>query len=145
MFSSYGFTIFGKIFAYVTVSWSNHRGSHIPSSWMVHAGCVFVAGIRPSRTWMSGSFESVRWNACEHRLDLSLCSHLKEFGGNGVRNHVNSKGKIPFIGCSEKDWTHNTELRRTENLTHYQLSYSSPQVEFKIDRSLNQFTCKHLS
>ena len=30
-----------------------------------------------------------------HRLDLGLYSHPKEFGGNGVRTHVNSKGKIP--------------------------------------------------
>ena len=37
--------------------------------WM-RAGCVFVAGIHPSRTWMSGSFESVRWNACVHRLGI---------------------------------------------------------------------------
>ena len=44
---------------------------------MVRAGCVFVAGIHPSRTWTSGSFESVRWNACVHRLD----SHPKEFLG----------------------------------------------------------------
>ena len=51
---------------------SNHWGSHIPSSWVVHAGCVFVAGIHPSRTWMSGSLESVQWNACEHRLDLGF-------------------------------------------------------------------------
>ena len=36
----------------------------MPSSWMVHAGCVFVAGIHPSRTGMSGSFESKQWNAC---------------------------------------------------------------------------------
>ena len=28
----------------------NRRGSHILSSWMVHAGCVVVAGIHPSRT-----------------------------------------------------------------------------------------------
>ena len=28
---------------------SNHRGSHIQSSWMVHVGCIFVAGIHPSR------------------------------------------------------------------------------------------------
>ena len=69
--------------------------SHIPSSWMVRAGCVFVAGIHPSRTWTSGSFESVRWNACVHRLDLGLYSHPKEFLGNGVWTHVNSKGKIP--------------------------------------------------
>ena len=44
---------------------------------------------------MSGSFESVRWNACVHRLDLGLYSHPKEFWGNGVRTHVNSKGIIP--------------------------------------------------
>ena len=54
---------------------------------MVHAGCVFVAGIHPSRTWMSGSFES----ACVNRLDIGLYSHPKEFLGTGVRTHVNSK------------------------------------------------------
>ena len=37
---------------------------------------------------MSGSFESVQWNACVHRLDLSLFSYPKEFLGKGVRNHV---------------------------------------------------------
>ena len=74
---------------------SYHRGSYILSSWMVHAGCVSVAGIHLSRTWMSGSFESVHWNACVHRLDLGLYSHPKEFWGNGVRTHVNSKRKIP--------------------------------------------------
>ena len=42
---------FGEIFAYVTVSFSsNHRGSHIPSSRRMQTGCVFVAGIHPSRT-----------------------------------------------------------------------------------------------
>ena len=46
---------------------------------MVRAECVFVAGIHPSRTWTSGSFESVRWNACVLRLDLGLYSHPKEF------------------------------------------------------------------
>ena len=45
---------------------------------------------------MSGSFESVQWNSCVRRLDLGLYFHLKEFWGNGVRSHVNSKGKIPF-------------------------------------------------
>ena len=33
-------------------------------------------------------------NVCVHRLDLGLCSHLKEFLGNGVRTHANSQGKI---------------------------------------------------
>ena len=27
-------------------------------------------------------FQSVRWNACVHRLDLGLYSHPKEFWGN---------------------------------------------------------------
>ena len=62
---------------------------------MVHAGCVFVVAIHPSRKWMSGSFESVQWNACVHRLDLCLYSHQKEFWGNGVGTHINCKVKIP--------------------------------------------------
>ena len=49
---SLGLTTFVEIFAYVTGLFfflSNHRGSHILSSWMVNAGCVFVAGIHRSR------------------------------------------------------------------------------------------------
>ena len=91
---SLGFTILVEIFAYVTIFYSNQWGSHIPSLWMVCAGCVFVAGIHPSRIWMSGSFESVQWSVCVHRLVLGLYSHPKELLGNGVRTHVNSKGKI---------------------------------------------------
>ena len=47
---------------------------------MVHAGCTFVTGIHPSRTWMSGSLESVRWDTCVHRLELGLYIR-KSFGG----------------------------------------------------------------
>ena len=72
--------------------------NHIPSLWMVHDRCVFVAGIHPFRTWTLGSFESMLWNACLHRIDLCLYSHLKEFLGTGVRTHVSSKGKIPSTG-----------------------------------------------
>ena len=57
---------------------------------------------------MSGSFESVRWNACEHRLDLGLHSHPKEFWGNGARTHVNSKGKI---SCAGKNLPRGTEIQ----------------------------------
>ena len=96
---------------------------------MVHAGRVFIAGIHLSSTWTSESFESVRWNACEHRLDLGLYSHPAEFMGNGVRNHVNSKGKIPSTRRSEKGRTCDAALRRTANPIHYRLSYSSPVCE----------------
>ena len=95
---SLGFTVSGEIFAYVTIFKSSHWGSYVLSSWMVHPGFVFVAGSQLSRTWMSGSFESVRWNARVHRLDLSLYSNLKEIWGNGLRTHVNSKGKIHSTG-----------------------------------------------
>ena len=62
---------------------------------MVRAWCVFVVSNHQSRTWMSGSLESMRWNACVHRPYLGLHSHLKKVLGNGVRGHVNSKVKIP--------------------------------------------------
>ena len=54
---------------------------------MVRAGCVSVAGIHPCRTWMSGSFESVRQKC--------MCAQNGPWLGNGVRTHVNPKGKIP--------------------------------------------------
>ena len=52
---SLGFTMFGEVFVYVTgflllLLLSNHRGSHIPSLWMMHARCIFVASIHLSRT-----------------------------------------------------------------------------------------------
>ena len=108
----------------------NPQNWGIPSSWIVHAGCLFAAGIHSARTWMSGSFESARWNAYVHRLDLGLYSHPKEFWGNGVRTRVNSKGKIrstgniPFKGvsnpgrCIKRDSEPNTlqtELLRPSN------------------------------
>ena len=84
---------------------------------MVRAGCVFVAGIHPSRTWTSGSFESVRWNACVHRLDLGLYSHPKEFWGNGVWTQVNSKGKIPSTGkCPQRSIEPTTLWQRAHAL-----------------------------
>ena len=90
---SLGFTILGEISAYVAFFKSNHRGSHIPPLRMLHTGCVLVAGIHPSRTRMSGSFESVRWNTCVRKLGLGLYSDPREFWGNGVRTHANFKEK----------------------------------------------------
>ena len=43
---------------------------------------------------MSGPFESVQWNACVHRLDLSLYSHLKVFEGKESEPMV-TQGKDP--------------------------------------------------
>ena len=105
---------------------------------MVHAGCVFYCWHSPSRTWMSGSFASVRWNACVHRLNLSFYSHPKEFWRNGVRTHVNSEVKIPFTGkilprgvsnpwcCIKQDSEPNTLLT----------SYSGPSWSFDLSLPL---------
>ena len=94
----------------------------------LYAGCVFIAGIHPSRTWMSESLESVRLNACVHRLDLGLYSHSKEFGGNGARIHVNSKGKNPLYQkkISEEDRTHDAASSRTASPTHNQWAIPAP-------------------
>ena len=119
---------------------SKHWGN-IPSSWMVHAGCVFVSSIYPSRTWMSGSFESVRWNACVHRLDLGLYSHPKELLGNGVRADVNSKGKIPSTGGSRESRTCDAASRRTASPTHYRLSYSGPPPTVSLPYQHTKLWC----
>ena len=64
---------------------------------------------------MSGSFESVRWNACVHRLDLGLYSYPKEFWGNGVITYVTPREKSPLLEkfSSEEDRTHNAASSRT--------------------------------
>ena len=86
---------------------------------------------------MSGSFESVRWNACVHRLDLGLYSHPKEFLGNGVRTSVNSQGENPSTG-------NNFPQSRMQPATLYQTgqrghilstSYSGPRSVSRLARS----------
>ena len=119
---------FGEIFAYVTVFWSSHRDSHIQSLWMVHVGCVFDVGIHLSKTWMLGSFESVPWNACVHRLDLNLYSHLKEF---------HSKGKILCTRGLKQDRICDAASCRTASPTYYRLSYSGPG----LPTDLTPFIC----
>ena len=96
--TSLRFTTLADTLAHVTVfnKKSKHRGSLIPSSWMVHAGCVFVAGIHSSRAWLSGSFQSVWSNACVHRLDLGLYSHPKEFYGMESEPMLTPKEKSPL-------------------------------------------------
>ena len=99
---------------------SNHRGSHTPSLWMVHAGCVFVAGIHHLG------------HECQDILSMCDGMHVytdqtsvyntlirKSFGGNGVRMCVNSKGKIPSAGDSEEGGTRRATSRKTVSPTHY--------------------------
>ena len=86
---------------------------------------------------MSGSFWSVQWNACVHRLDLGLYSHPKEFRGNGVRNYVNSKGPIPSTGGSEEVGTRDAASRRTANATLLTELFQPPLLTFHFFKYVN--------
>ena len=104
---------------------------------MVHAGNVFLAGIHPSITWMSGSFKSMRWNACVYRLHLSLYFHPKEFLGMESEPMLSATEKSPLpesqrrvkparlhqAGQPAQHTTHWAPSRRTASPTHYPLSY----------------------
>ena len=76
---------------------SNHWSSHNESSWMVHAGCVFVAGIHPSK--MSARMFWVCAMECMYAKIIPWFTLSSErISGKWVRTHVTSKGKIPLTG-----------------------------------------------
>ena len=79
---------------------------------------------------MSTSLESVQWNACVHKLDLSVYSHSKAILGNEFRTHVNSKRKILSTGkfSSEEDWTQGAASNRAASPTHCQQTIPAPFI-----------------
>ena len=74
---------------------------------------------------MSGSFESVQWNACVHSVDFSLSSE-RVLGRMDLETMSTVRVKIPSTKDSEEGRTHNAASHRTASPTHYQLSYSGP-------------------
>ena len=73
---------------------------------------------------MSGSFESVRWNARVQRLDLRLYSHPTEFWGNGVKTHANSKGKKLSARSSRR--IESTMLHHTGQQSQHTTNWAIP-------------------
>ena len=59
--------------------------------------------------------------------------------GNGVRTHVNSKGKIPSTRDSEEGGTHDAASCRTMNPTHYKLSSSDSALTPRVAEVLSGF------
>ena len=55
---------------------------------------------------------------CEQTRPWFILSSEKVLG-NGVRIHVNSKGKNPSMGISEADQTHDATSHRTASPRHY--------------------------
>ena len=45
---------------------------------------------------MSGAFESVGWNACDHRLDLSLYLIRKSLGGMELESLLTAREISPL-------------------------------------------------
>ena len=78
---------------------------------------VFVTGIHPSRIWMLGSFESVRWNACVHRWTAIYALIRKSFGGMESEPMLTPREKSHLPEkFSEKDQTHNAAWLADSNL-----------------------------
>ena len=72
---------------------------------MVRAGFVSVANIHPSRTWMLFWVFAVECICAQTGPRFILLS--ERIVGNGVRTHVNSKGKVPSTrwfrgGCNSR-------------------------------------------
>ena len=77
---------------------------------------------------MSGSFESVRWNACVHRLDLSFTLIQKSFRGMELEPMLTPRGKSPLLEklSPEEDRTNDAVQSRTVSPTHYQQAIPAP-------------------
>ena len=91
----------------------------------VYARCAVVARIYPSRTWMSGSSQSMWGHARVHRLDLGLYSHTKE---ETESEPMLTPWKIPSTRGSEEGLVYNLTLHRTASPTHHRLSSSGPAI-----------------
>ena len=127
---SLGFTIFGWDFC-VCDRFLNPTIKVV--TFRLRGWCVLgvsVAGIHPPRTRTSGSFESVRWNACAHRLDLGLYSHPKEFlGGMEFEPMLTPREQSPlpenFPRGGSNPW------RCGQRAQTLPTSYSGPQTWFQ--------------
>ena len=80
-----------------------------------------------------------RMNACVHRLDLGLYSHRKEFWGNGIRTHANSKGKIPSTGKkSPQRKIEPTTLHQAEQRAQHTSNWAIPAPISTVNPSICQ-------
>ena len=105
----------------------------------LHGWCMLGLFLLPAFTHLGQDFSNPcdRMQVC--RLDLGLHTYPKEFWGNGVRTHVNSKGKIASTGGSDEDQIRTAASCRTASPTHYQLSYSGPRSR-SIKTSITQYS-----
>ena len=77
---------------------------------------------------MSGSFESVGWTVCVHRLDFSYSLIQKSFGGMESEPMLTPRENPLYLQkfSPEEDQTPNAASSRTASPTHYQQAISAP-------------------
>ena len=92
---SLGFTSFGESFPY-------DRCLFQPKivTFHLHGWCVLGVFLLPVLTCL-GCFESMRWNACVHRPDLSLYSH-PSFGGMESEPMLTPRDKSPLLQAQRR-------------------------------------------
>ena len=106
---------------------SNYRGSHIPSSWMVHAVlCCWHSTVKDMKVrvfWVC-VMESI---SAQTRPQFILSPERVSWGM--VSEPMITPMEIsPLLEGSNKSQTHNAESPRTASQTNYWLSYSSPPL-----------------
>ena len=113
---------------------------------MVHAGCVFDAALHPSRTWMSGPLESVRWSC--RRISVALRPRNKQHVVVGCltsQQHASiSQGRI----CSDNSTCCHTEKEvadPTFHLTQSQYTDTGPTSPSADPRTPGDWQGSHWS
>ena len=101
-----------EIFAYVTGFFFFNPTIEVVT-FRLRGLCMLGVFLLPAFTRLGHECQDL-FDCYVHRLDLGLYSHSKEFWGNGVRTHVNSKGIIHSTGKKSPQ-------RRIEPTTLHQL------------------------
>ena len=99
---------------------------------MVHAERVFVAGIHPSRTWMSGFLSPCDgMHVCTDKTSVYTLVR-KSFGGLESEPMLTPNSLCRKKFSLEEDRTHDAASSRTASPTHYQLAIPAPTPPSRV-------------
>ena len=124
-----------RFFAYVTVFNPNQWGSHIPSSWMVHARCVFCCWHSPVWDMNVRIFWGCTMDRkCAQIRPRFILSCEKSLGGMESEAMLTPREKSPLPEkfSPEEDQTHDTASSRTASPTHCQPAIPAPVADWTV-------------
>ena len=134
----------------------HHLVQPLRSLWMVHAGCVFVAGIHPSRTWIF-EVRAMEYMCAQTRPRFILSSRGME---SEPMLTPREESPLPETISSEEDRTHNAASSRTTSPTPLNLqhcikqgnepntlptSYCSPHMVSGGSQLVGSFSVSHVT